>query len=80
MKSTNNSFKEETHPYFIKGFQEGLEIGRTNERARASSAFAERLILGTQYPDEVIAILAGVKRSFVKAKRYAVVKKNRLKK
>lgn len=80
MEPISTFFKEETDPYFIKGFQKGLEIGRTNERARASSAFAERLILGTQHPDEVIAILAGVKRSFVKAKRYAVVKKNRAKK
>lgn len=79
MDLRKNAFKEERDPYFIKGFQVGLEIGRTNERARSSSVFAERLILGTQHTDEAIAILAGVTIAFVKAKRRTVDKKKQQK-
>lgn len=76
MESTSTFFKEEKDPYYIKGLKKGAE----KERVKASSEFAERLILGTDYTNEVIAVLAGVTIAFVKAKRQAVVKKNRLKK
>lgn len=76
MESASTFFKEEKDPYYIKGFQKGAE----KERIKASSEFAERLILGTGFTNEVIAVLAGVTIAFVKAKRQAVVKKNRIKK
>ncbi|AOM80502.1 hypothetical protein [Pedobacter steynii] len=80
MDSTRTFFKEERDPYYIKGFQKGVENGKNRERARASAEFAERLILGTNHTDEIIAILAGVTIAFVKAKRHSVAKKNRIKK
>lgn len=76
MEPASTFFKEEKDPYYIKGFKKGAE----KERIKASSEFAERLILATDYTNEVIAVLAGVTIAFVKAKRRAVVKKSRLKK
>ncbi|NQX38163.1 hypothetical protein SAMN05421820_101172 [Pedobacter steynii] len=76
MEPASTVFKEERDPYYIKGFKKGAE----KERIKASSEFTERLILGTGYTNEVIAVLAGVTIAFVKAKRQAVVKKNRMKK
>lgn len=76
MEPAGTVFKEERDPYYIKGFKKGME----KERIKASSEFAERLILGTGFTNEVIAVLAGVTIAFVKAKRQAVAKKNRIKK
>jgi hypothetical protein len=69
MESVSTFFKEERDPYYIKGFQKGSE----KERIKASYEIAERLILGTELTDEVIASFTDLTILFVQRKRQALV-------
>jgi len=74
MESVSTFFKEERDPYYIKGFQKGSEKERI-KRIRASYEIAERLILGTELTDEVIASFTDLTILFVQRKRQALVKR-----
>lgn len=74
MESISTFFKEERDPYYIRGFQKGTEKERI-KRIRASYEIAERLILGTELSDEVIASSTDLTVLFVKRKRMTLVKR-----